>query len=255
MKPRVLILRTAGINCDKETAYAFSKAGARVDLFHINFVKKSKKISSYQILCIPGGFSYGDDLGAGKIFSLEIILWFKEQISALLSKGGLILGICNGFQVLTRAGILPDLNFNQEVSLTYNDSRKFEDRWTYLKLPNEDSEVRKIWFKDLPEIIHLPVAHAEGKFYTEKAILDRIENSNQVALRYTDDTGVRAGYPYNPNGSLNNIAGITDKKARVLGLMPHPERFISKHHHPFWQKKDIYPWGLKIFTNAIDHFK
>lgn len=259
MKPKVLILRTAGTNCDKETKFAFDKAGAEASICHINYIKAKGNISSYQIICIPGGFSYGDDLGAGKIFSLELQLWFKDALTKFIQKGNLMLGICNGFQVLTKTGILPDLDFQQKVTLTFNDSRRFEDRWVYLGLPTSNiqpsSQVANVWLKDLPPIITLPVAHAEGKFYADHNILDKIEAGDQVALRYVDEAGKEAGFPFNPNGSLNNIAGITDKSGRILGLMPHPERFIFEHHHPFWQKKKVSAWGMKIFENAVRYFK
>ena len=257
MKPKALVLRTAGINCDKETQFAFSEAGADASIEHINHFKGKKDLSTYQIICIPGGFSYGDDLGAGKIFSLELSLWFKEALIEFIQKGNLILGICNGFQVLTKTGILPDLDFKQKVTLTFNDSARFEDRWVYLKKPEERTKSPKtdIWLKGLPEVITLPVAHAEGKFYAESTVLDKIEANNQVALRYTDEKRELADFPFNPNGSINNIAGITDESGRVLGLMPHPERFIFKHHHPFWQSEDIDPWGADIFKNAVAYFK
>ncbi|MFH1504762.1 MAG: phosphoribosylformylglycinamidine synthase I [Candidatus Omnitrophota bacterium] len=250
MKPKVLIIRTAGTNCDKESEFAFKKAGAQTFLYHINRVKNEKNLSDYQILCLPGGFSYGDDLGAGKILSLEFIYWLKEQLKKFIDKGGLILGICNGFQVLVRTGILPDLDFKQKVTLTFNDSARFEDRWVYLKV-----ESKSIWFKGLPEIINLPVAHGEGKFYTESDILDKIENKAQAALRYVREDAKPGQYPFNPNGSLNDIAGITDSSGKILGLMPHPERFIFRHHSPFWKDQEVFPFGLKFFENAITYFK
>ena len=169
MKPRVLIIRTAGTNCDKETEFVFGKTGAQTDLYHINHIKEQKDLSSYQIICIPGGFSYGDDLGAGKILSLELTCWLKDALNKFIQKGGLILGICNGFQVLVKTGILPDLDFEQKVTLTDNNSARFEDRWVYLKV-----ESKSVWLKDLPESISLPVAHGEGKFYAERDILDKI---------------------------------------------------------------------------------
>jgi len=241
MKPKVLIVRTAGTNCDKESEFAFKKAGADTDLFHINYIKQKSDLSDYQVICIPGGFSYGDDLGAGKILSLEVIYWLKERIKKFIDKGGLIIGICNGFQVLVKTGILPDLDFKQKVTLTDNDSRRFEDRWIHLRVESES-----IWLKGLPEVISLPVAHGEGKFYAEQLIIDKIESGGQVALRYTS---------FNPNGSLNNIAGITDRSGRVLGLMPHPERNIFKHHYPFWKEKEVLPFGIKFFENAVNSFK
>jgi phosphoribosylformylglycinamidine synthase len=250
MKPKVLVIRTAGTNCDKETKFAFEISGAEAYLYHLNYVKNKKNLLEFQVICIPGGFSYGDDLGAGKIFSLELLLWFKESIMKFIDRGGLILGICNGFQVLVKTGILPDLDFTQKVTLTFNDSGRFEDRWVYLRLQNS-----KIWFKDLPQIITLPVAHAEGRFFCNEGILDKIEKEKQVALRYVNKNGDPDSYPFNPNGSLNAIAGITDKSGRILGLMPHPERFIFKHQYPFWKEDDVFPWGRKIFENAIAYFK
>ncbi len=258
MKPKVLIIRTAGTNCDKETEFAFSMAGAETYLYHINHVKEKNDIKDYQIIAMPGGFSYGDDLGAGKILSLELSLWFKDQLKEFIARGGLIIGICNGFQVLVKTGILPDLDFKQTVTLDYNDSGKFEDRWVYLKTEGNKLNVpgqENIWLKDLPEIINLPVAHGEGKFYTGKDILDKIEALNQVALRYTDSRGMPSGYPFNPNGSLNDIAGITDKTGKVLGLMPHPERFMFKHQWPYWKESEVSPFGFKFFENGVNYFK
>ncbi|MCP4653111.1 MAG: phosphoribosylformylglycinamidine synthase I [Candidatus Omnitrophica bacterium] len=251
MKPRALIFRTAGINCDKESVHAFEMAGADVDLFHINYLKEKEIISNYQILCIPGGFSYGDDLGAGKILSLEFSLWFKDQLHKFIDKGGLVIGICNGFQVMVKMGILPDVDFSQKVTLTENDSARFETRWVYLKVENTSSA----WLKGLANIIALPIAHGEGKFYTDKENLVRIESNNRVAFRYVDRCGSPVGYPLNPNGSLGGIAGITDASGRILGLMPHPERFVFKHQHPFWMSEDHVPFGLQMFKNAVKYFE
>jgi phosphoribosylformylglycinamidine synthase len=130
--------------------------------------------------------------------------------------------------------------------LTENDSGRFEDRWVYLH--KAEKAVDCVWLRGLPEVFNLPVAHAEGKFYAETAILDKIEANGQAVLRYKDSQ-----YPFNPNGSLNNIAGITDRRGKVLGLMPHPERFMFKHHFPYWQSRDVYPWGLKFFQNAVNY--
>ncbi|MCF7869503.1 MAG: phosphoribosylformylglycinamidine synthase I [Candidatus Omnitrophica bacterium] len=255
-KPNVLIFRTAGTNCDKETEFAFKAAGAKTELDHINIIKKKKDFSSYQIICIPGGFSYGDDLGAGKIFSLEIILWLKDKMKNFIYKGGLILGVCNGFQVLVRSGILPNLNFNQSLSLIENDSGRFEDRWVQLKIDSgSNCLARKIWFKQLPELIYLPVAHAEGKLFCKQNILNKIKNNNQIALRYSSSKGNEVNYPDNPNGSLDNIAGILDQTGRVLGLMPHPERFIFQHQYPYWQKEKKDPYGFSLFKNSVDYFR
>lgn len=254
MKPKVLVLRTAGTNCDKESVFAFERAGAQVKLCHINQIKGRSNIDGYRIVCVPGGFSYGDDLGAGKILSLELLLRFKDYLRKFIDKGGLIIGICNGFQVLVKTGILPDLDFRQKVTLTLNDSARFEDRWVYLKIA-DNIPARNVWLKDLPDIISLPVAHGEGKFFADKKEMKAIETANLVVLRYVDSAGKSAGYPFNPNGSLNSVAGITDTTGRIFGLMPHPERFIFKHHWPNWREKELFPFGLKIFENAVKYFK
>ncbi len=251
---KVLILRAAGTNCEMETAYAFEQAGGKVDIRHINYIKDNKNlISDYNIISIPGGFTYGDDISAGMIFAMQFNLYLQDEIKNFVEKGGVILGICNGFQVLVKSGILPDMDFNQKVSLVFNTAGKFIDRWVYLKVENKNN----IFFKDLPDIIMLPIAHAEGRFIGDKEIIENIENNNQAVLKYVDEKGSYSSYPYNPNGSINNIAGITDKTGRVFGLMPHPERFIFKEQSPEWlnNRDKVTPFGKKIFENAINYFK
>lgn len=258
MKPKVLVFRTAGTNCDKETAFAFEQAKAEAEILHINYVKKQRDLSKFDILCIPGGFSYGDDLGAGKILALEFMLWFKDELTNFVEKGGLVLGICNGFQVLTKIGLLPDTDFNQKVTLIDNNSARFEDRWVFLETNQEKKSLpRKIWLKDFPDIVEFPIAHGEGKFYTDDKTLEKIEANGQIAFRYSNGESGQEGasYPFNPNGSLNNIAGIVDKTGKVLGLMPHPERASLEHHNPRWQQKNIFPWGAKLFENAVNYCK
>ncbi len=225
-------------------------------MLHINHIKNEGNLSEYKIIAVPGGFSYGDDLGAGKILALELMLWFKDELKNFIDKGSLIIGICNGFQVLVKTGILPDLDFKQKATLTFNDSARFEDRWVYLRKPEiGEQKPENIWLKELPEIINLPVAHGEGKFYAEKDILDKIENNGQVVLRYTDSCGKSASYPLNPNGSLNDIAGITDITGKIFGLMPHPERFMFEHQWPSWKERVLEPFGLQIFKNGVEYFK
>ena len=253
MKPKALVIRTAGTNCDKETAFAFSLAGAKAEIKHIRYLKEHKKeILRYQMLVIPGGFSYGDDLGAGKIFSLELMQWFRESLEEFKGRGGLILGICNGFQVLVKSGILPFFDFRQQVSLIENTSAKFEDRWVYLMVENK---INNIWLKKLPSLIMLPVAHGEGKLYASGKTLSAIKKNNLAVLKYSLPNGkTTLEYPFNPNGSFLSIAGLSDKDGKVLGLMPHPERNIFPHHNPFWKAKEMHPDGLNIFKNGVDYF-
>jgi phosphoribosylformylglycinamidine synthase I len=254
MKPRVLIIRAAGTNCDVETAYAFELAGADAERVYIDEVVK-RKLSDYQIIVLPGGFTYGDDISAGKILANEIKYKLRDQFVEFIQKEKLIIGICNGFQVLVKCGILPALNDyfeTQSVSLVTNDSERFEDRWVYLKVYNE----RSVFTRGLKQMITLPVAHAEGKFVVKSNdILEDIKS--QIVFQYTDKECKDAGYPFNPNGSVLNIAGITDKTGRILGLMPHPERYISYLQHPNHtrDKLDDEGDGFYIFKNAVDFFK
>ncbi|MDD4909746.1 MAG: phosphoribosylformylglycinamidine synthase I [Candidatus Omnitrophica bacterium] len=254
---KVIVLRSAGTNCDKETAFAFKSAGAEAELVHINELCSGKKsLSSYQILAIPGGFSYGDDLGAGKILSVELKHSLRDDLRGFIAGGKLIIGICNGFQVLARAGLLPgNGDFTQEATLMLNTSGKFEDRWTYLKSRND---TLCVWTRNLPEIIYLPVAHGEGNFQVkDKAALERIKGNGQVVFQYCTEYGNPAGYPYNPNGSVDNIAGICDKTGRILGLMPHPERHVQKTQGPRWasMKEPFGPEGIQIFKNGVEYAK
>ncbi|MDD4980635.1 MAG: phosphoribosylformylglycinamidine synthase I [Candidatus Omnitrophica bacterium] len=263
-KPKACILRTAGTNCDRETAFAFHKAGAAIELLHINsLIRLRKRLRDYQILAIPGGFTYGDDIAAGKILANELRHKLTGDIKKFIQEGKIIIGICNGFQVLVKSGLLPGNNeLTQEASLVINDSGKFEDRWVYLKksqIPNPKSQNKCIWTKNLPEIIYLPVAHGEGKFITkDKAVLQRIRDNNQIVFQYCDEQGRSTGYPYNPNGSQDNIAGIIDDSGRILGLMPHPERHIEAFQHPRkWQtaKKKSEGDGLQIFRNGVEYIR
>jgi phosphoribosylformylglycinamidine synthase len=252
-KNKVCVLRTAGTNCDKETAFAFSKAGAEAELVHVNsLVSEEKNLREYSIFAIPGGFSYGDDIASGKVFANELRCKLADDLRKFIADGKLIIGICNGFQILVKSGLLPgNSSFEQETSLIINDSGKFEARWTYLK-----TQSKCVWTKDLPEVIYLPVAHGEGKFVAkDKLTLERLIKNGQVAFQYCDEKGALAGYPYNPNGSTESIAGICDETGRILGLMPHPERHVLAQQHPRWtqNKKNIKGDGFQIFKNGVEY--
>jgi phosphoribosylformylglycinamidine synthase len=254
-KPKVCVLRAAGTNCDQETAFAFQKAGAEPKLIHVNkIINRDISLDDYQILAIPGGFTYGDDIAAGKILANELKTRLSDDIKKFIAEGKLIIGICNGFQILVKAGLLPGNDrFRQEASLIINDSGKFEDRWVYLR-----SQVKCVWTKGLPEIIYLPVAHGEGKFVIkDKTVLERLKKNNQIVFRYCDEKGKAGGYPYNPNGAIEHIAGICDGTGRIMGLMPHPERHIEIHQHPRWtqMKHKKEGDGLQIFENGVEYAK
>jgi phosphoribosylformylglycinamidine synthase len=256
---KVCVIRTAGTNCDKETAFAFAKAGAEPEFVHINnLVEGVNNLSDYKILALPGGFSYGDDIASGKVFANELRCKLAEQLKKFIQDGKLIIGICNGFQILVKSGLLPgNENFTQETSLIINDSGKFEDRWVYLR--SQKPEVRRqkcVWTKNLPEVIYLPVAHGEGKFIVkDSAVFKKLKTNGQIVFRYCDARGKSGGYPDNPNGSLDDIAGICDDTGRILGLMPHPERHIEIHQHPRWfnLKNKSQGDGLGIFINGVEY--
>lgn len=248
-KPKVLIIRAPGTNCDVETAQAFEQAGAETRMGHINeLIGGRLKMSSFQVLVFPGGFTYGDDLGAGRIMGNELRLKLGENVSDFITEGGLILGICNGFQVMVNSGILP--GGKRKVTLTGNDSGRFECRWIHLAANQYSNCV----FTRSIEQMYLPVANGEGKLVADVKTLEMLD----VALYYTDPDGNRpVGYPYNPSGSLYDIAGICDVTGRIFALMPHPERHVRLSQHPRWKRGDaLSPGdGLKIFTNAVDWVK
>ncbi|MDO8568424.1 MAG: phosphoribosylformylglycinamidine synthase I [Dehalococcoidales bacterium] len=252
-KVTALILRAPGTNCNFETAFAFEQAGAGVASAHVNqLIRREQRLADYQIMVIPGGFSYGDDIAAGKVLANELRVKLAEDISRFIASGGLILGICNGFQVLTKAGILPDPKTGDASHLTLanNDSGKFECRWVHLGV-NQASPC--VFTKGI-ERMDLPVAHGEGKVVADAALLPKLN----VALYYTGEKGERdAGYPYNPNGSVNDIAGICDASGRIFALMPHPERHIRGTQHPQWPRLGAKASGdgLQIFVNAVKFVK
>ncbi|MBF0570856.1 MAG: phosphoribosylformylglycinamidine synthase I [Candidatus Omnitrophica bacterium] len=265
---KVIVLRTAGTNCNEETAFAFSRSGAEVEQVHVNaLVSGVKKLSDFHILALPGGFSYGDDIASGRILANELRLKLGEDIKNFIRDGKLIIGICNGFQILVKAGILPGLGWQmgQEATLFYNDSAKFEARWVHLKI-----EGRSVWTKGMTGNIYLPVAHGEGKFIPrDTKVLEALSANDQVVFRYCTPDASKPSYPDNPNGSVEDIAGICDPTGRVLGLMPHPERHFLFEQHPFWTRlkhPSVIPAkagiqnqtlgdGAKIFENGVNYVK
>ena len=262
-KPNVLILRTAGTNCDAETDSAFQLAGAETALVHIQqLISRKISLSDYQILAIPGGFSYGDDIAAGILLATEMKHKLTDALNQFIDDGKLILGICNGFQVLVRAGLLPAVprldgtEMAQRATLAMNTSAKFECRWVHL----ETQQSPCIFTKDMKARLYLPVAHAEGRFTAPPEVLEQIVTNNQIVFRYANGlppASASTEYPHNPNGSDANIAGICDPTGRIFGLMPHPERFLTKWNHPRWTRENL-PLvgdGLAIFKNAVNYAK
>ena len=258
MQPKTLILRTAGVNCDRETAFAFEQAGATAEFLHVNQLLKSPRLmDQYQLLAVPGGFSYGDDIAAGRIFANQIHHHLADAFRRFIDGGRPIIGICNGFQVLVKTDLLPGPiagQFGQTCTLAHNDVGRFIDRWIHLK--NRSSKC--IWTAGLDRL-ELPIAHGEGKFIPrDESIRKALWDNDQVAVVYTRPDGSPANgeSPDNPNGSVDDIAGICDATGLVFGLMPHPERHIDPTQHPAWTRRQPLPPegdGLAIFRNAVRH--
>ncbi|MDZ4820053.1 MAG: phosphoribosylformylglycinamidine synthase I [Planctomycetota bacterium] len=263
-KPSVLVLRAPGTNCDQESAYAFELAGATAERVHIQqLLDDPTLLVKHQILCLPGGFSYGDDIASGRILANQLAHHLSDSLHQFRSAGKLILGICNGFQILIKSGLLlaDDPKAGPAATLDWNANGRFEDRWVHLQAASN----RSVFLNGI-EQMYLPVAHGEGRFVPRsKEILDQLETSGQLVLRYCGN-GQSANqpsgdgvleYPINPNGSLANVAGVCDETGRVLGLMPHPERHIDLTHHPRWTRGEGRDPGdgLRMFQNAVEFFK
>jgi phosphoribosylformylglycinamidine synthase len=275
--PRVLVLRTAGTNCDLETAHAFLLAGAEVETLHVqSLLLGHRKLSEFGILAIPGGFSYGDDLGAGTVLANQLRTRLAGDLADFVERGRLVIGICNGFQVLVRLGILPgaispppggagspsgEASSERAAALVENASGRFEGRWTRVRVETGISP-----FLEKGKVLDLPVAHKEGRFVVrDPAMLAALERNGQVALRYLEaerDEPARS-YPANPSGSSAAIAGIANASGNVLGLMPHPERHLRALNHPSWTRKAAVGGlpadeeragdGYPLFARAVAH--
>jgi len=252
MRPKICILRSDGTNCDVELAYAFEKAGGKSQFVHVNELRnKQISLKDFQVLALPGGFSYGDDIASGKILAVEMVSFLKKELERFRNKGGLIIGICNGFQTLIRTGLLPFGNLGKmDATLAPNDSGHFECRWVRLK---SEKENRCKFLQGIENTGWYSVNHGEGKFFANNKTIETIEQSNLVVFRYIDEDGKPTQkYPQNPNGSLNAIAGISDPTGLVFGIMPHPEKFVDVTQYPNWRREKITkPHGLFIFENII----
>lgn len=261
--PNALVIRAAGTNCDAEMVRAFELAGARCDLVHVDrLIDEPRRVEDYDLIGFPGGFSFGDDVASGRIFALRLRLHLYPALRDAARRGVLMIGACNGFQVLTQAGLLPGPEAEwpeqpprQETTLTFNSGGAFIDRW--VRVEPEPVSVC-VWTRGLAErfagpraaeTLWLPIAHGEGRFVAESpAVLDRLRAGGQIALRYAPDD--------NANGSTDRVAGICDRSGRIFGLMPHPERYLEWNRHPWWTRLDAQTAsgptpGLMVFRNAV----
>ncbi|MDP3047353.1 MAG: phosphoribosylformylglycinamidine synthase I [Chloroflexota bacterium] len=260
--PKALVLYASGTNRDGDAAAAIALAGGLPEIVHVNQLRhKERRWTDYQMLVIPGGFSYGDALGAGKLLALDLMAYFAEETSRFVAAGKPVIGICNGFQALVKAGILPGIRSGgpqeatgeQQATLTRNQRGRFECRWVTL-LANQSSVC--LWTQGAGEVIRCPVAHGEGNFIPrDQAVLDTLRDTGQIALVYVREDGSPADgeYPANPNGSVADIAGICNPVGNVLGLMPHPEDHIDSHLGPRWTRGQISGLGLVLFQNGVRH--
>lgn len=268
--PRVCVLRAPGTNCDVETAHAFDLAGGQAERVHLfRLLENPEQLRDFQILCIPGGFSYGDDLGAGVIFSEHLRGQLHDMMQEFRSADTLTLGICNGFQVLLKAGLLEEANAardaDRKMTLTWNRNSRYTDCWVRLKVASDNS----IFLRDLDEF-ESPIAHAEGRLaVTDSTVLEDLRSRDAVALCYWPGDGSATATsrdevarqevfaePANPNGSVANVAGLSDSSGRVLGLMPHPERFLTATQHPQWTRSGRRGEGdgMQLFRNAVEYY-
>lgn len=264
-KPKALIFSGYGLNSEEETSNAFEIAGAQSKVVHINdIIDESVKLNQFQILAFPGGFAYGDDTGSGNAYANKVRNHLWESLRKFIQKDTLVIGICNGFQILVALGLVPALNKkygDRQISLLPNISVRYTVRWTDVEV-NSDTP----WLRNIKTMC-LPIAHGEGRLYADNGVYTQLQKKNLIALRYFHgEISNDQELPFNPTGTLDNIAGLTDETGRIFGIMPHPERAIYFTNLSNWtflkekaqregKKIPAYGPGLTIFQNAVDYFK
>ena len=264
--PKVLVLAGYGVNCEEETAYAFQMQGAEADIVHINdLIDGLKKLDDYQILAVPGGFAYADDTGAGKAMANRLYNNLRDELLKFVARDTLTIGICNGFQMITALGLVPALGEQygkRQAALMANTNARYTCRWVHMKVTSE-----KCIFTKGIDTLYVPIAHGEGNFYMDDEGLEELKKNDQIVFTYVKEDGSPANgeEPFNPNGSLLDIAGVCDPTGRILGVMPHPERGMFFHNRPdFTLEKERleragkplpkYNESVKIFENAVKYF-
>ena len=265
MTAKALIIAGYGLNCEEESAYAFEHVGFDADIMHINdLIENPNALALYQALCIPGGFSYGDDTGSGNAFAQKMRLTLGDSLKEFVARDTLTIGICNGCQIAVNLGLVPAIENKygtRQVAVTHNSNARYQCRWIDMNVEENNSP----WLQNI-NTLHVPVAHGEGRFMMDDATLKTLQDNNQIVLRYSKDgTSAKGEFPFNPNGSTDDIAGMTDTSGRVLVLMPHPERGMftwqrddyaalkdeaKRENQPLPEAAD----GLQIFQNAASYF-
>jgi len=253
VKPQVLILHATGINRDPDASWAVTRAGGSPVILHVNELRRRpERLQEYQMLILPGGFSYGDALGAGRLWASDLRWLFEDELARFIDSGRPVLGICNGFQALVKSGWLPGPPGDGPLAtLTRNQSNRFECRWVWME-PNPESIC--LFTSGLSERIFCPVAHGEGRFVPrDEGVLAGLRRNQQIVLKYVTADGGPTAYPGNPNGSVADIAGICNARGNVLGLMPHPEDHVELWQHPRWTRGESGGLGLALLANGISY--
>ncbi|MFA5842894.1 MAG: phosphoribosylformylglycinamidine synthase I [Candidatus Gracilibacteria bacterium] len=266
-QPSVLVLAGYGINCEEETKFISEKVGAKASVVHINdLIANPKQMEAHQIMVFPGGFSYGDDVGSGIAYANKVKNNIWDDVVKFVKEDKLVLGICNGCQIMANLGLVPGFNGEygkREIALCWNASARYECRWVDMKTVSQ----KCVWMKGI-ERLHCPISHGEGRFYMEKEVLEALKAGDQIVTQYVkpDGSPAKGEFPYNPNGAMEDIAGVCDPTGRVLALMPHPERNWNFYNEDDWtllreqadrdgEKLPEEGPGVQIFRNAVEYFK